>query len=148
MKAILQRRQLLTAMATFAGALSLGGRAILAQEAVRMRDLYNADGSFSDFALANDGQAVRLEGFMAPPLKAESSFFVLTKIPMSICPFCDSAADWPRDIVSIYARDIVNVTPFNVPIMVSGILRLGVYTDEELGFVSKVRVVDADTWRA
>lgn len=118
-----------------------------AQDAVLMREIYNQDGSFSEFGRAHDGQAVVLEGFMAPPLKAESSFFVLTKMPMSFCPFCDSEATWPRDIVSVYSRDVVQVTPFNVPIKVSGVLRLGTYTDDELGFVSRVRLTEAKAWR-
>ena len=113
-----------------------------------MRELYNADGSFSDYAMDMADKHVLLEGFMAPPLKAESRFFVLTKIPMSVCPFCDSEADWPRDIVSIYARDIIAVTPFNVPIVVEGTLKIGTHTDEELGFVSRVRIIDAAHWRA
>ena len=141
----MRRRHFLAAAATTVLAAPGLIRTATGAELVRMRELYNADGSFSDFALANDGKAVQLEGFMAPPLKAESSFF--TKIPMSVCPFCDSAADWPRDIVSIYARDIIAVTPFNVPIGVGGTLRLGTHTDEELGFVSRVRVTEAEHWR-
>ena len=43
-----------------------------------------------------------MRGFMAPPLKAEAKFFVLTEIPMSICPFCSSDADWPDNIVVVY----------------------------------------------
>lgn len=141
-----RRHFIATAAATLAMP-ALVGR-VGAAERVKMRDLYNPDGSFSDYAMASDDLAVELEGFMAPPLKAESSFFVLTKIPMSVCPFCDDEADWPRDIVSIYARDTVTVTPFNVPIVVGGTLKLGTFTDEELGFVSRVRVVDAAHWRA
>jgi len=141
------RRRNFLALSASAG-LALGATSTPGAEAVRMRELYNPDGSFSPYALQRDGQPVLIEGYMAPPLKAESSFFVLTKIPMSICPFCDSEAEWPRDIVSIYARDIVTVTPFNLPIVVEGTLRLGTYTDEELGFVSRLRVIDATHWRA
>lgn len=143
----MRRRHFIAAAAASVLAAPALIRAASSAELVRMRELYNADGSFSDFAMANDGKTVQLEGFMAPPLKAESAFFVLTKIPMSVCPFCDSAADWPRDIVSIYARDIISVTPFNVPIAVGGTLRLGDYTDQELGFVSRVRVTEAEHWR-
>ena len=64
-------------------------------------------------------------------------------MPMAICPFCDSVVTWPSDIVAIYGRDVVSVAPFNVPITVSGILELGEYKDAELGFVSRVRLVDA-----
>lgn len=34
-------------------------------------------------------------------LTAESDFFVLTRYPMSVCPFCSNAADWPVDIVLV-----------------------------------------------
>lgn len=144
----MHRRKFITLSAAIPASLALGASRVVAREAVRMRELYNPDGSFSDYALEMADKPVLLEGFMAPPLKAESSFFVLTKIPMSVCPFCDNEADWPRDIVSIYARDIITVTPFNVPIEVEGTLKIGTYTDEELGFVSRVRVVDAAHWRA
>ena len=81
---------------------------------------------------------------MAPPLKAEATFFVLTRMPMSVCPFCESEADWPSDIVVVYTDEPISVVPFNFPIRVSGRLELGVYKDEAMGFVSRVRLVDAD----
>ena len=143
----MDRRHFLSAGAASLLALTLTS-ARGADGPLRMRDLYNKDLTFSDYAKEREGERIAVEGFMAPPLKAESSFFVLTKMPMSVCPFCDDAADWPRDIVSIYARDTVTVTSFNVPIEVEGMLKIGTYTDEELGFVSRVRVVDAAHWRA
>ena len=53
---------------------------------VRMRDLYNKNLSFSDYAKSMGGSRVSVQGYMAPPLKADSSFFVLTKRPMAVCP--------------------------------------------------------------
>lgn len=119
-----------------------------AADEIKLRDLYNKDLSFSDLALINEGKTVDVSGYMAPPLKAESSFFVLTKMPMSICPFCDSEATWPTDIIAVYARDIVTVQPFNVAIITRGTLELGAYRDPELGFVSKVRLANAEYRRA
>ena len=116
--------------------------------AIRMRDLYNKDLSFSDIALAHEGQEVTVSGFMAPPLKAESDFFVLTKRPMAVCPFCEPGTTWPRDILAIYARRVVDPIPFNVPILVTGLLELGDHTDPELGFYSRVRIVRATFRRA
>lgn len=110
---------------------------------ILLRDLYNKDLSFSDLAVGLEGQRIAVEGFMAPPLRAESSFFVLTRRPMSVCPFCDSEADWPDDIVAIYTKRLVKVIGFNVPITVKGELQLGTYRDPELGFVSRVRLADA-----
>ena len=85
-----------------------------------------------------------MTGFMAPPLKAEATFFVLTRMPMAVCPFCETEADWPSDIVVVYTEEPISVVPFNFPIRVSGRLELGVYKDEAMGFVSRVRLVDAD----
>lgn len=112
----------------------------------KVRDLYNKDLSFSDFATTNVGERLEIDGFMAPPLKAESDFFVLTRRPMSVCPFCETEADWPGDIVAVYTKYVVTVFPFNIPIRVSGVLELGTYRDEELGFVSLMRLVDAEIW--
>ena len=114
-----------------------------AADAIRMRDLYNKDLSFSDLALENLGNRIQVDGFMAPPLKAESSFFVLTKQPMAVCPFCEPTTPWPDDLLAIYAKRVVDVVPFNIPIRVEGVLELGPYTDPETGFHSKVRLTDA-----
>ena len=80
---------------------------------------------------------------MAPPLRADSNFFVLTRRPMATSPFCSSSADWPTDIVAIYTKRQVKVIAFNIPIAVTGVLELGTYKDPELGFVSRVRLADA-----
>lgn len=110
---------------------------------MKLRDLYNKDLSFSDLALSNKGSRVTIAGFMAPPLKAESVFFVLTKMPMAVCPFCEPGMPWPDDILAVYAKRVVDVIPFNVPITVTGLLELGDAVDPELGFYSKVRLTDA-----
>lgn len=86
------------------------------------------------------GQNVAMEGFMAPPLKPTLNFFVLTRVPMSICPFCSSDADWPWDIVLVYLNEPVTALPFDRSIRVEGRLELGTKTDEETGFVSLVRI--------
>ncbi|MDX3809357.1 MAG: hypothetical protein QHC89_23620, partial [Bosea sp. (in: a-proteobacteria)] len=59
---------------------------------------------FSDRVTALRGQSVRMLGYMAPPLKPESRFFVLTREPLAICPFCQSDADWPVDIVVVFMK--------------------------------------------
>lgn len=122
--------------------------AVAAEPQVRLRDLYEKDMSFTPFAQDHEGQRVAIEGFMAPPLKADSNFYVLTNIPMAVCPFCSSEAEWPNDILAVYAQRVVNVIPFNVRIVTRGTLELGTYTDPELGFVSRVRLVDAVQERA
>lgn len=119
-------------------------RAARAERApILLRDLYNKDRSFSDLATGLAGQRITVDGFMAPPLRAESSFFVLTRRPMAVCPFCNNAADWPADIVAVYTKRLVQVIGFNIPIGVTGLLELGTFRDPDLGFVSRVRLVDA-----
>ena len=110
---------------------------------IKLRDLYNKDLSFSDYAQQHQGKKVTVIGFMAPPLKTESPFFVLTKRPMSVCPFCETDADWPTDIVAVYGRKTLDAVAYNVPIAVSGVLELGSYTDPEFQFVSRVRLTSA-----
>lgn len=122
--------------------------AAAAEPRVRLRELYNNDMSFTDFALEHEGARVAIDGFMAPPLKADSNFYVLTNRPMAVCPFCSDEAEWPDDILAVYAQRIVDVIPFNVRITSRGALELGTYTDPELGFVSRVRLVDAVQGRA
>lgn len=87
-----------------------------------------------------DGKNVVMEGFMAPPLKPTLSFFVLTRVPMSICPFCSTDADWPYDIVLVYLKKSVIALPYDRPIRVTGRLESGTKTDAETGFVSLVRI--------
>ena len=86
------------------GLLVAGLEARAAQAAVerlRIRDLYAKGAEFSDKAQSLSGQKVVIQGFMAPPLKADAAFFVLTKLPMAVCPFCDSELNWPTDIVLV-----------------------------------------------
>ncbi|MDO5620843.1 MAG: hypothetical protein Q4G24_05175 [Paracoccus sp. (in: a-proteobacteria)] len=123
-------------------------RLLAADTPARLRDLYNKDLSFSDFANESKGKRTMIMGYMAPPLKADSVFFVLTNRPMAVCPFCEPGMPWPDDILAVYAKRTVNVIAFNVPIHVSGVLELGDYVDPELGFYSKVRLVDATYERA
>jgi hypothetical protein len=98
---------------------------------------------YSDQAKALKNKEVRMRGYMAPPLKPESKFFVLTREPVAVCPFCSSDAQWPVDIVVIYLRDTLAPTNFSRRIEVNGILEMGSWTDPQSGFVSQVRIVDA-----
>ena len=95
---------------------------------------------FSQKVLELDGQRVRIEGFMAPPLKAEADFFVLGKAPMSVCPFCSSDADWPDDIVVVYLTQKQTFEHSNGLIAVEGTLEHGSWTDPATGFVSLLRI--------
>jgi len=118
--------------------------ALAADTPIKLRELYQQKGrGLSDYAEANEGSRIAVEGYMAPPLKAESRFFVLTKIPMSVCPFCETEAEWPNDILAVYTKRIVDVVPYNVKITATGTLELGAYRDPETGFLSLVRLTGA-----
>lgn len=104
--------------------------------------------SFSDKLRSLEGQTVRMKGYMAPPLKAEAKFFVLTERPMALCPFCSSDADWPDDIVVVYLDHAQTFEQANALIEVTGKLELGSWTDPETGFVSQVRITGARFSRA
>jgi len=118
-----------------------------ADELLTFDGLYESVGvlgiRYSERARALRGQAVRMRGFMAPPLKPESRFFVLTRAPVSVCPFCASDAEWPVDIVVVYLRDTLAPVDFNRRVEATGRLEIGSWTDPHTGFVSQVRLVDA-----
>ena len=76
----------------------------------------------------------------APPLTPTIRFFVLTEVPMSVCPFCSSDADWPDNIIVVKVDDPVTALPYDSPITVSGTLEIGSETDPETGFVSQLRI--------
>lgn len=101
------------------------------------------DIGFSDKVKALAGHDVAIKGYMAPPLKAEARFFVLTREPMAVCPFCSSDADWPMDIVVVYLADIAAPTDPNRPIIARGRLETGSWIDPDTGFVSQLRLRDA-----
>mgnify|MGYP001262863837 CR=1 FL=1 len=143
-----RRTLLLGAAGLIAAPFVRSATARAADEPLRIRELYEKDLSFTGRAQALAGDRITFRGFMAPPLKAESSFFVLTARPMAVCPFCESEAEWPDDILAVYAKRVIDVIPFNVEILTRGRLELGTYKDPETGFVSVVRVVDATYERA
>ncbi|MBZ8141590.1 hypothetical protein CLD22_17000 [Rubrivivax gelatinosus] len=122
-------------------------RTARADELLSFDTLYKSVGvlgiQYSERALALRGQPVRLRGYMAPPLKPESRFFVLTREPVAVCPFCASDAEWPVDIVVVYLRDTLAPVDFNRRVEASGRLEIGSRTDPTTGFVSQVRLVDA-----
>ncbi len=98
---------------------------------------------FSDKVKQLSGREVTVKGFMAPPLKAEANFFVLTEIPMSLCPFCSSDADWPDNIIVVYLARKQTFVQYNAPIEAHGVLEYGSWVDPETGFVSQLRLREA-----
>src|SRR5215813_6336582 len=119
------RRRSLLAIAAIGTTLSRMPAA-RAGETMRFEEMYKASGvlglEMSDKLVALNGKPVDISGFMAPPLKAEAGFFVLTREPVSLCPFCNSDADWPSDIIVVYLREGVRYAQTNRAITVAGTL--------------------------
>lgn len=102
---------------------------------------WSADGlTLSDKTISLEGGTVTVSGYMAPPLTPTIHFFVLTEVPMSVCPFCSSDADWPDNIIVVKVDDPITALPYDTPITVTGTLEIGSETDEETGFVSQLRI--------
>ncbi|MEM8958890.1 MAG: hypothetical protein AAGC86_13890, partial [Pseudomonadota bacterium] len=135
---MLERRRILTLAAAGLAGAALAFPVRATDAAMKLRQLYTRHGGFSELAQSLEGQRIIVDGFMAPPLKAESRFFVLTRMPMSVCPFCETAAEWPEDILAVYTKRVIDVIPFNVRIKTSGILELGEFRDPDTGFLSLV----------
>ena len=140
------RRKLLRLL-TFLTALRIMPGAAAAASKLDFRELYVRGTDPTEKTLSLAGKVVTMQGFMAPPLKAEADFFVLTKMPMAVCPFCDSTMDWPDDIVLVLTDGLVDIQPFTAPISVEGVLSVGFRKEEETGFVSFVRLESARYWR-
>jgi hypothetical protein len=123
-------------------------RSAFAATPLAFAELYERDAQLSAAALGLTGSSVEMTGYMAPPLKAEANFFVLTATPMATCPFCETEAQWPDDIVLVLTARLVGAVPFNRPIVVRGTLATGFEVDPETGFVSLVRLTNASFERA
>ncbi len=100
---------------------------------------------FSDKLKSLAGKPVAVRGFLAPPLKADAKFVVLTRDPVALCQFCDSDESWPQDIMVVYLRDVR--IELGSKIRMSGVLDIGSKTDANTGFVSQIRLVNAEMVR-
>lgn len=138
----MDRRLFLTALFGITPAL-VARSALCGEPELKFSELYETGVTPSTRARSLAGQRVIMSGFMAPPLKVEASFFVLTGIPMAVCPFCDSQMDWPNNIALVKTPEQVEFISFNKRISVTGILDIGFDKDAETGFVSFIRLLDA-----
>ena len=120
---------------------------IVMAQTLSFDDMYagaSAEGLILSDTLKNaNGTTVTMQGYMAPPLKPSINFFVLTQKPMAVCPFCSTDADWPSNIVVVYLENPVTALPYDQTITVTGTLSVGSYVDSETGFVSLVRINNA-----
>lgn len=137
------RRDFIALSAALGATVALGRTALATETGLTFNDLYEREAELSPLALQLTGRPVVMTGFMAPPLKAEANFFVLTKTPLAVCPFCETEAQWPDDIVLVLTRHLITAVPFNVPITARGTLATGFAVDPETGFVSLIRLENA-----
>lgn len=112
---------------------------------LRFSEFYSAKSSpinleFSEKLRAANGKLIKITGYMAPPLKPDLDFFVLTRIKLAVCPFCSTAADWPEDIMLVTMSKGKTVKQVEEPITVIGKLEIGEAVDPETGFFSMLRL--------
>ncbi len=139
----MNRREVVSGlMLAVAAPLIAPARALAATPGLKFRELYLRGNELTEKAKALEGKAVEMVGYMAPPLKPEIDFFVLTKLPMSTCPFCESEAQWPDDLVLALTKDPVSVVRYTDLIRVTGRFETGFKKDAATGFVSFVRLLD------
>lgn len=129
--------------------IALGGTSFIAAAqtanaaapSLKFRELYAPQMAFSSQAQQLNGKKIQMKGYIAPPLKPDIHFFVISRLPLFECPFCDEAAEWPDNIVVVYSKQPIPTEV--VPVNITGRLELGTKTDPETGFVSRVRLVNA-----
>lgn len=107
---------------------------------LKFRDLYVKGRELQPATVALSGQAVVMTGYMAPPLKPEISFFVLTRLPMSTCPFCETEAQWPDDIVLALTDEPVSPVRYTDLVRATGRFETGFEKDPDTGFLSYLRL--------
>jgi hypothetical protein len=115
-----------------------------AKERPRIADLYRGGEGPTALALSLAGQRVSLDGFMAPPLRADGRFFVLMTTPSPLCPFCDDAEEWPESIIAVFTKRPFSPAPFYKPIVATGTLAIGERVDPGTGFVSAIWLENGD----
>jgi hypothetical protein len=60
------------------------------------------------------------------------------RVPLALCPFCASDAQWPEDMVFVRLPPGQTLTPTSALLQVVGRLDVGTQTDTATGFVSLV----------
>lgn len=138
----IHRRTAMSLMAAAAATPLVARPGLASTPALKFRELYVRGTDLTEKAKSLEGLDVEMIGYMAPPLKPEIDFFVLTKLPMSTCPFCESEAQWPDDLVLALTREPVSVVRYTDLIRVKGRFETGFKKDDDTGFVSFVRLLD------
>jgi hypothetical protein len=86
---------------------------------------------------------VRIRGYMAPPIVDAADYFILTRSPALICPFCDPGSGWPDDVVLVQLERESRFVDPSHPIEVAGTFDIGAARDERTGTVRLVRLLGA-----
>jgi hypothetical protein len=112
---------------------------------IRFVDFYTPDSppvnpQLSQKMLAAKDKRIKIVGYMAPPLKPDLDFFVLTKIRLVVCPFCSKEAEWPNDIILVTLTNGRTMQHSEEPLVVVGKLEVGGAYDKETGFYSLLRL--------
>lgn len=136
------RRTVLTA-GMMLGATAAGSSLNAVPTSYKIYDFLDKNLAASALAQSLEGTQVLVTGYMAPPPQDGGSFFVLVRLPLSACPFCDPELDWPDHVLAVYTKRPVRPKPFNVLLSVRGTLKLGQYEDPDTGFVSRIRLLNA-----
>jgi hypothetical protein len=123
---------------------------LAAPKRIRMGSLYDYENNmaFSETAKQLAGTEVEIQGFMAPHLKVDSDFFILSNQPVESCPFCESEDQWIDTIIFVVMRERREAIDPGTLIWTRGILDIGPATDEATGFVSRVRLLKAGFYKA
>jgi len=98
---------------------------------------------FSPLARSLAGKRVRISGYVAPPFRADAEFFILTRVAMHVCPYCNPDENWPIDLVVAYTSGALPESDHDATISVVGTLEIGPKLDTVTGMVSQLRLIDA-----
>lgn len=93
----------------------------------------------SDKAISLDGRQVTMQGFMAPPLQLDLTWFQLTLAPVGACPFCTSAQTVVPDMITVYPTQDPILYSWE-PVRVTGQFEVGAASDPETGMFSLARI--------
>ncbi len=112
---------------------------------LRFNEFYAPETSAINLVLSDklkgaNNKRVKITGYMAPPLKPDLDFFVLTRIRLATCPFCSTAADWPEDIILVTMPEGKTIRQVEEPITLIGKLEVGEGVDTKTGFFSLLRI--------
>lgn len=94
-----------------------------------------------------DGKTVTILGFMSTTSPLDGSYMYLQNMPYQSCPFCIPNTNTLANTIAIYAPEGQSFKFQDVPIRVTGEVKIGDVADD-LGYYYYYRIVDAKIERA